>query len=80
MFGARTDLMISMIIVGLMFLTVIWVAFVIYALDGMDGKTDSNAGLHMIWVTALFVFIEYSMLNVMPVKATTPSAPEVEKK
>lgn len=69
MFSVRTDLILAMIIIGMIFLAVAWVALVIFALDGMDGKTDSNATFHMIWIMALFGFVEYAMLNALPPKA-----------
>lgn len=73
MFSARTDLMISMIIVGMMFLAVAWVLLVVMALDGMDGKADSNVKLHILWIFLVFGFVEYSMLNALPAKEVPKS-------
>jgi hypothetical protein len=66
MFSIRTDLMLAMVIVGIAFLAVAYVALVIYALDGMDGRTDSQVGYHMLWITAIVGFVEYSMYNALP--------------
>jgi len=68
MFSARTDLILSMVIVGMMFLTAVWILLVVMALDGMDGKTDSNAKWNMLWIVFVFGFVEYSMLNALPAR------------
>lgn len=68
MFSVRTDLILAMVIVGMIFLSFVWLALVIYALDGMDGKTDSNATFHMLWIAVVFGFVEYAMLNALPPK------------
>lgn len=62
-FSTRTNLLLSAIIVGLAFLAFAWIGLVIYALDGMDGKQDSTVVFHMLWITFLFGFVEYSILN-----------------
>jgi hypothetical protein len=86
MFSSRTNLILSMVIVGFTFLTIAWVGMVIGALDDMDGKNDSNIKFHMLWITALFIFVEHSMWKVLPPsessaqQSSVPSGPSGLKK
>lgn len=64
----RTNLILSMVIVGVAFLAIMWVGLAIYALDGMDGKQDSPVTYYMLTALLLFGFVEHSMWSALPAK------------
>lgn len=67
MFSVRTNLILSMVLVGLMFLIIAYIALAVYAIDNLGGNSTSGVGSFMLIFTLCFGFVEYSMYNALPV-------------